>query len=83
MMTLTGLVKGSLKTAGVIALKNSLELYARLGNVPNRLIVPSKLLNVASSITGTYYSTHKLESYHRAVKDLEAWIDRYGGTYTS
>lgn len=82
MLTLTGLVKGSLRTAGVIALKNSLELYARLGIVANRLIIPSKLLNLAGMITGDYYSTHKLESYHRAVKDLEAWIDRHGGTYT-
>ena len=82
MMTIKGLVKGSIKTAGVIALKNSLELYARLGIVANRLIVPSKLLNVASAITGVYYSTHKLESYHAAVRDLESWIDRHGGTYT-
>ena len=82
MMTLRGLFKGHLKTAGVISLKNSLALYARLGIVANRLWAPSAMLNVAGMITGVYYNTHKLESYHAAVRDLEAWIDEHGGTYS-
>lgn len=81
MMTIKGLAKQSAKTAGVIALKNSLTMYARLGIVANRLYVPSAMLKVATSITGNLYSPHKLGSYYAAVQDLEAWIDQHGGTY--
>lgn len=82
MLTIKGLIKGHLKLSGVVILKNNLSMWARLGIVANRMWTPSALLNAATVITGVQYSPHKLESYHAAIKDLEMWIDKHGGTYS-
>jgi hypothetical protein len=81
MMTLTGMLKIRVKTTRCIILKNGLRYYAMFGIVPSSLFIPSLLLRRAGSITGAYYNNHKLQSYHEAIRDLEAWITRHGGTY--
>jgi hypothetical protein len=81
MRTLTGTLNISVKTTRCIILKNYLRYYAMFGIVPNSLFIPSLLLRRAGSITGVRYNAHKLDSYHEAIRDLEMWITRNGGTY--
>jgi hypothetical protein len=81
MRTLKGTLGISVTTFRCITLKNGLRYYAMFGIVPNSLFIPSLLLRRAGSITGAHYNNHKLQSYHEAIHDLEAWISRYGGTY--
>jgi hypothetical protein len=63
-------------TFQAIALKSGLSLFAKTGMRPNRMWTPSKMMALASHITG---KTFKARDYNGAVAALAAWIDEFGG----
>ena len=55
-----------------IAIAQALKLYAKTGMKVNRAYTPTRMLAVASSMTG---KTYKRGQYAQAGEDLQNWAD--------
>ena len=73
--TFTG--QAGVSTYQAIVLKHGLKLYAATGMKPNRMWTPTRMLALASEITGKKFKRGQYMEAHRALAD---WVDANGTT---
>jgi hypothetical protein len=71
--TVTG--RDGISLMRAVYLKSSITLYRKTGLIPTRGVTISRMLKLATEITGKTYSARKRADYERAEADLQVWCD--------